>query len=251
MADPRETARRFVADVKRSWGDRLRAAVLHGSVPRGHAIPGVSDINLLLLIDGIRMEDLEAAGPDARRWIEMGNAAPMVLDATDWRRATDVFAVEIADMLDHREVLVGEDPLAGVAVSRDALRFQLEHELRASLVRLHDTLMVSAEHPRDIGALLLRALPSFEAYLRATLRLAGRAVPDDAEGTIAEAAEVVGGDPSGLLEARRARQEGAAPARTLAHPGVESYYRLMERTVRYVDGVDHDHGNAPQQESRT
>jgi hypothetical protein len=251
MTDPRETARRFVADIRKTWAERLRAVVLHGSVARGDAIPGVSDINLLLLVDGVHLSDLEAAGPAARRWVELGNTAPMVLDAADWGRATDVFAVEIADMLDHREVLHGADPLEGVAVSPAALRFQLEHELRASLVRLHDTLMISAEHPRDIGALLLRALPSCEAYLRATLRLANRSLPADPRAVIREAAEVVGGDPGGLLEARAARQQGAAPSRTLAHPEVETYYRLMERTVRYVDGLARPDGHDPQEAPRS
>jgi len=251
MADPRETARRFLADVEGAWGARLRSAVLHGSVARGDAIPGVSDINLLLLVDGIRMEDLTSAGPHARRWVELGNTPPMLVDVADWKRASDVFAVEISDMLDHREVLRGADPLEGVTVASRALRFQLELELRASLIRLHDTLMVSAEHPRDVGSLLLRALPSFEAYFRCTLRLAGRAVPADPVRVIEEAAGVVGGDAAGFVEARLARRAGAAPARPLSHPEVESYYRLAERTVRYVDGLDRRHGNDPTEEPGT
>lgn len=250
MTDPRETARRFVADIEGAWGERLHAAVLYGSVPRGDTIPGVSDINLLLLVDGIRLPELAAAGAAARRWVDLGNTAPLVLDAADWRRATDVFAVEIADMLDHREVLRGADPLEGVSVSWRALRFQLEHELRASLVRLHDTLMVSAEAPTDVGALLLRALPSFEAYLRGALRLGRRPIPTDPERMIEAAARLVGAEPAGMIEARRARRAGRAPARTLAHPEVESYYRLAERTVRWVDGLARPDGEDPEEDSR-
>lgn len=251
MADPRETARGFLADIEGAWGARLRCAVLHGSVARGDAIAGVSDINLLLLVDGVRMDDLARAGPHARRWVELGNTPPLLVDTADWRRASDVFAIEVSDMLEHREVLRGEDPLDGVTVARDALRFQLELELRASLIRLHDTLMISAEQPRDVGALLLRALPSFEAYFRSTLRLARRAVPASPARVIAETAEVVGADPAGFLEARTAREAGVAPARPLSHPEVEGYYRLAERTVRYVDGLDRFDGSDPREDPGT
>ncbi|MEN8374444.1 MAG: nucleotidyltransferase domain-containing protein [Gemmatimonadota bacterium] len=238
MTDPKETARRFVADVTGVWGDRLRSVVLHGSVARGDAIPGVSDINLLLLVDTIRMEDLAAAGPLARRWVELGNSPPMVLDAADWAHASDAFAMEVSDMLDHRDVLLGDDPLAGVSVSPDALRLQLETELRGAVVRLHEELMLSASEPDEVGALLLRALPSFQTYMRATLRVAGRPVPEEGDEVVREAARTVGGDPSAFLEARRSRRSGSAPDRSLSHPEVEGYYRLMERTVRYVDGLD-------------
>ena len=94
-------------------------------------LPARHWLNLLILLDRVAFDDLSSMSAIARRWIDLGRAAPLLLGRDEFRQSTDAFAIEMADLLDRREVVYGEDPAVGLAVPRSALRHQLEHELRA------------------------------------------------------------------------------------------------------------------------
>lgn len=235
MGDPRKTARSFAAELESLFGDRLRSALLYGSVARGEAIPSVSDINLLVLLDDVALADLAAASGLARAWVERGNTAPLLLGAEEWRRGADVFAVELSDMKDHHEVLSGDDPLEGLSVDPRALRLQTERELRGKLLQLQEGLLVSSGHAREVATLLLAALPSFTTYLRALLRLQGRAVPATTAEAVREACALASADPDGLLDAWRARAGRRPPEWSLEAPPVPAYWEAVRRITTYVD----------------
>lgn len=233
--DPVRTAESFADDISQALGDEPRSVLLYGSVPRGEAVEGVSDINILILLDEIEFAVLRRASELAGRWVEAGNTAPLILAWTDWRRAADVFAVELADMKTDHRILRGEDPLEGLEVQRSALRLQAERELRAKLIQLHEGLLLAGPDPKRVGDLLLTALPSFTTFMRATLRLEGTAVPESTEEAITAAARMVGGDPESMVRAWRARMAAEPIEATMEGPLVKGYYEFVEKTVAHVD----------------
>lgn len=237
MKDPRQAAREFAGALAATLGDRLRSVVLYGSVARGEAVPGVSDINVLVLLDRIDPAALRTAAPAARRWADAGNTAPLLMAWSEWRRASDSFAVEFADMRDAHEVLHGDDPLDGLSIEPTALRLQTERELRGKLLQLREGMLLAGERRRDIGRLLMLALPSFVTYFRAVLRLAGRPAPLRSESAIEEAAALVEADPAPFLDVWRARVRRVPPSVPLDAPLVTGYYALAERTAGYVDAL--------------
>ncbi|MBI2396141.1 MAG: nucleotidyltransferase domain-containing protein, partial [Deltaproteobacteria bacterium] len=151
VADPKDTARAFVAELLAALGDRLRSALLYGSVARGEAVSGVSDINLLILVDRVDAGLLRVGSPLARRWAKAGNTAPLLMPWDEWRRASDVFAVELADMKDAHVLLQGPDPLDGLVVDARALRLQAEREIRGKMLQLREGLLLTAEKPEEVG----------------------------------------------------------------------------------------------------
>ena len=237
MADPRETAAAFGRDLASVLGDRLKSLLLYGSVPRGEAVPGVSDVNVLVLLDVVDARALRQLSPLARRWAQAGNSVPLVMAWNEWRRAADAFAIEMADMRDVHEVLHGSDPLAGLEVDRTALRLQAERELRGKLLQLREGMLLAADEPEQVGQLLLAALPSFTTYLRAALRLAGRDVPRATEAVIEEGARLVDGDGDPFLQVWRARKQNAKLRVRIDEPLATGYYALAERTATFVDSL--------------
>lgn len=235
--DPRDQARRLADGLGKALGERLRGAVLFGSVARGEAVPGVSDINVLVLIEGLDASAIRAASPLARDWAGHGNTPPLVLDWHEVPNSTDAFAVELSDMIDVHEVLVGDDPLEGLVVGQRDLRLQAERELRGKLVQLREGLLLAAPEPKQIGRLLLTAIPSFLTYHRALLRLAGRGVPTHGEAVVEQAAALVGHAPDSFLRALEARRSGERLRLDLDHPVVAGYYSLAEHTAAYVDAL--------------
>ena len=237
MAHPKETAERFAAELASVLGPRLRSVVLHGSVARDEAVPGVSDINLLVLLDLVDPAALRLASTMARRWVEAGNTAPLVASWHEWEESADAFAIEVADMRDAHVVLRGADPIAHLPEDLVALRLQAERELRGKLVQLRTGLLLSAERPEEIGRLLLRALPSFTTYFRAILRLDGREPPAATEEVIQEAGRLAGFDPAPLQRAWQARRSARPLKLAIDDPLTTGYYAAVVRATEYVDSL--------------
>jgi hypothetical protein len=204
-------------------------------VPRHESVSGVSDVNLLVIVDEVSISDLARISPAVRRWLDLGRAAPMLFGSDEFRRSADAFAIEMADLGDRREVVCGSDPMEGIEVPPEALRHQLEHEIRARHTQLREGLLIAAPLPQAVGALLEQALPSYVCYLRAILRLAGRNVPASSEDVIRAAANVIAASPDAFLDVWGARKAGASLEVAIEDPLLRGYVELVERAIRWVD----------------
>ena len=233
--NPREAAERLTAGLRERAGPNLRSVILHGSVVRDEAVAGVSDVNVLVLLDDASPEYLRAIAPLAREWKDSAGAPPLIFEEREWQRAADVFAIEVADMKDAHELLYGMDPVATLEPKRNELRLQTERELRGKLLQLREGTLLAAESPTELGWLLTAALPSFTAYMRATLRLAGKPVPKDTPSVIIATAETIAGDPAPFAAVWQARTAGRKLEAKITDPIVADFYGLAERMADHVD----------------
>ncbi|HEX6309200.1 MAG TPA: nucleotidyltransferase domain-containing protein [Longimicrobiales bacterium] len=234
MTDPRRLAEEFVAALKRELGGRMQSAALFGSAARDEWIEGVSDINVLVLVDDIDAPLLARAAPVARDGMTRA-IMPLVMELAEWRRAADVFSIELADMRDAHGVLHGEDPVAHYAAALPNLRLQAERELRAKLLHLHSGLLLGADDRARLGNLLVRALPSFVTYLRAALRLAARPVPGTTPEVIDQGCGLVGADPDSFLRVHGARTQRESLELDLSDPLADAFNTSAERLAAYID----------------
>jgi len=235
MEQARRTATEYAHRLAEVFGDRLRSVILHGSLARGEAVPGVSDINLAVFLDAVDAGALRLAASATRRFVQAGNTVPLFMGWGEWRRAADSFAIELADMRDAHSLLHGEDPLADMHIDRIALRLQAERELRGKLIQLRGGLLLTGDDPREVGRLLVTALPSFATYLRTALRLAGHVVPPNTDAVIEEGARLVGAAPDPMLAVWSARSRHTPFRVEVDDPLAVGYYDLAERTAHYVD----------------
>ena len=235
MKDGRALAHELVDELRTVLGPRLQSATLYGSVARGEAIPGVSDVNVMVLIDDIDPRALAVTAPVAQRWLEAGQTPPLLLEREQWRRAADVFAIELADMRDAHVPLFGGDPVTDGQVKIGDLRVQAERELRGKLLQLQTGMLMSSAKPEALGALLMKALPSFTTYLRAVLRIRSLPVPGSTTEVIRAGMRVVNADPAPFLEAWDARLNRKTWKLNLQDELVNKYHAAAEATVAFVD----------------
>ena len=240
MADALTTAAKLTAHFRTVFADELRSVVVFGSLPRGEAIPGVSDLNILVLLESLTARTLVRAAPLLQQWIRLGNTPPYLYSWEEWGGMQDTSAIEIADMNDAREVLWGADPVDVDSVTYANLRLQAEREIRDTLLHLRLRLMVATSGPSDVGALLLNGLPSFTAYMRAALRLAGQSPGLATRPVIERTAALIGADPEPMLtcfEARRTTHHLDVP---LTGPMVERYLAFAGSLLQHVDQLPGD-----------
>ncbi|MEO8334016.1 MAG: nucleotidyltransferase domain-containing protein [bacterium] len=237
MADARTTAAKFTALLRTTFAADLRSVVVFGSLPRGEAIPGVSDLNLLVILESITAQTLVRTAPVLQQWIRQGNTPPYVYSWNEWRGMQDSFAIEISDMNDAREVLWGEDPIAVDWVTYAGLRQQTEREIRDTLLHLRLRLMVATTGPADIGSLLLSGFPSFNAYMRAVLRLAGQSPGLETRPVIERACALIGADPTPMLTCFDARQTTHRLEVAMTDPLLEQYLAFVHALLEHVDAL--------------
>ena len=237
MKDGRAIAQELVGSLHKQFGDRLEGAILYGSWARGEAIPGVSDVNVMVLLDDLHAGTLAQVAPIAQRWAKSGQSPPLIMETRQWARAADVFAIELADMRDAHVPLHGDDCVAGLPVAPADLRAQAESELRGKLLQLQRGMVMAEGDPRMLGDLLQKALPSFVTYLRAVIRLARKNVPGDTAQVIRDGLQIVGGTPGAMLDVFESRTRKQALRLTLSDPVVEQYHTSVEQTAAWVDNL--------------
>jgi hypothetical protein len=208
------------------------SAVLYGSGARGDYVPGLSDINLIVVAEDLAPANLRALGPAFTTWRESGSQPPLLITRAEWSRATDVFPLEIADMRAGCQVLRGSDPLAGLEVAPGELRQALEREFRGKLLRLRQGYAASAGDAAALGTLARRSAATMMVLLRGLLVLLGRSVPRNPLQLAVSGAEALGVDSEPLLLVVRHR--GDAEWRC-APESFEAYLDIAARATRFLD----------------
>lgn len=155
-------------------GNNLFSCVLYGSAVRGNVVAGVSDINILLV--------LNESTPDAHSAIADcidGNVRvdPFIITRKGMERSFRVFAIKFRSIKRNYRVLCGEDPIVGFAVTDDAVRFLCEQALRNLRLRSVHNYVHNRQQPQRYMHILLEMHTTIFTDVTEILRLAGEDVP--------------------------------------------------------------------------
>ena len=81
----------LVTQLRSAYGTHLSAVVLYGSAAAGERIAARSNYNVLVLVETLSTDRLQAAAPTTQAWIKAGNPAPLTLTVREWRASADIF----------------------------------------------------------------------------------------------------------------------------------------------------------------
>lgn len=163
----------FLAKLTETFGERLDSLVLYGSYVEGNFHPGVSDVNVLVLLSEPDPDALGRLAKSAGRMMRKRRITPLILTSGEFTRSSDVFPMEYLDIAARHSVLHGEDPTATLAVDRRNLRHQLEHQMRGNLISLRQLVLAARGRRRLLGRELKRWYGPVAAVFRGLLRLKG------------------------------------------------------------------------------
>lgn len=194
--------------LQAAFGGRLISVILYGSAAGGDYHPGHSDLNILCVLDRVTVEELEAGGEVFHWWRGQGNPSPLLLSEQEVRSCTDCFAVEFHDLQAQRKILHGRDVVAGLQLDDSFYRAQVEHDLRAKLLRLRQKAAGVLGEPEHLRRLLLDAVSTFCVLFRHALILRGEEAPLAKREIVAAAGRSFGIDTgpfTALLDVRERR----------------------------------------------
>jgi hypothetical protein len=126
----------LVEKLQKAYGDRLVSVVLYGSAAAGDHHAKFSDLNVLCVLSEITPRELGASEDIFRWWREQGSPSPLLLTEHELATSTDCFAIEFNDIKRSHRLLLGKDVITPLVVDDSFYRAQVEHDLRAKLLRL-------------------------------------------------------------------------------------------------------------------
>ena len=229
----------LAARLSRAHGADLVAVVLYGSAARGERVEQRSDFNILVIVKSLTPAALRAAADTSREWGEAGNPPPLLMTEAEWRSSHDVFAIEIADILERHRVLTGALPDGPRRVDSSHLRHQLEFEAMGKLLRLRQGILYCDGDAAKEVELLVASRSAVLVLFRTLLRAHGERAEIAPEEVVRRTAARAGFDAAPFL-AVLAHVSGAAAIQ----PGdadaiLTAYHAGLERLVAHVDALVH------------
>lgn len=163
----------LVEKLRKAYGERLVSIVLYGSGANGDHQPKYSDFNILCVLKNVTLREIGESQEIFRWWRERGSPSPLLLSEQEVATATDCFAIEFLDMQHQHRVLYGEDVVSCLVIDRTFYRAQVEHDLRAKLLRLRQKASSALSDADLLRRLLLDSVSTFCVLFRHALALDG------------------------------------------------------------------------------
>jgi hypothetical protein len=221
----------LVNDLRAVFGERLRSVVAYGP-----ALDGASDapVTCVALVASLSAADLDACAHRVPAWRRERLATPLILPDDEFRRSLDAFPLEFGEIVRAHQRVFGDDPFAGIAVSREDLRRACETQVRSHLLHLREGYLEAGGRPERVAELVAASAPAFAALLRNVARLAGVTSTERMEATRegARAAGLPDGIVSEILALEQPGGINASDPARLFTP----YLSAVEQLARTVDG---------------
>jgi predicted nucleotidyltransferase len=202
--------------ITAALGADLHSLILYGSHARGNAVPGMSDLNLLIV--------LSRSTPEVHATLRgslagLGPVEPLVFSERDLPHTFAAFAAKFVSIKRNYRLLTGVDILQGFEPGPEQMRFLVAQGLRNLKLRLTRAyLLLSGDRPR-YTRFVLRSLSALIVDVSEAARLAGTTLPAEFEARIPALTAALGTDCAALGELlalkRRPRQLTAAAIETL------------------------------------
>ncbi len=158
----RRTLDRFVAKAREIFGGRLLSVTAYGSVLTAGFDPRVSDINLVVVVEGLSAGDLLTFRRRLGEWTSRTRIAPVFFTPSFIRSSCDVFPIEWREIAARHLVLFGSDLFADLPIRRQDIRLQLERAAKTNFL----SLVRALAFPTDLRQTLREAVRATDVFLR-------------------------------------------------------------------------------------
>ncbi len=225
----------LVADLRAAAGDRLRGVAVYGGLAKGRYTPGISDINLLVMVDAADFRTLgalaEVLTPARRR----DRVAALVLTPDELAEFGRLFPVKLADIQAAHRVLAGEPGLAALGIDPPALALRLRQELRNLELRFRQTVLERGAEPAVLWRRLTATLPRLAVALEAVLRQRGADAPRRRGDILRAAAAALAVPPEHVEPFARIHREDPTPPDDRVRELASAYLSLLHLLADRVE----------------
>lgn len=186
------TLERLVRQLRDAAGANLLGVALYGGLVKGRYTPGISDINVLVVVGDAGLPSLLPIAPVLTAALRDTHVVPFVVTPADLRASAVLFPVKILDIQLWHRLLWGNVYLADIDVQPEPLRLRSLQELKNMELRMRLRVVERQGDPDALWRGLVRNLPKLAVTLEVLLRARGVEVPADRPGVLRQAAQQLG-----------------------------------------------------------
>ncbi|MFH1645874.1 MAG: hypothetical protein ABIB11_05580, partial [Candidatus Omnitrophota bacterium] len=165
---------------------------VYGSAVSGDFVPGVSDINSVVVFKEMGFLELHKSLNLISKGIRKKISAPLFLTPEHIRDSADTFPIEFNEMKDSYLVLFGKDLLMELKIEPSHIRFVCEQQLKGKLIRIRQAFLEIGLRKRGMEALIKESFNSLFPVFRSMLRLKSIEPPVKKENIISSLAKTFG-----------------------------------------------------------
>lgn len=166
----------IVNEFKEALSDNLLSIIKFGAEGRPE--------NTLIVVEKLEFEELGKIKPLISN-CSKDNIVPLIFTKNELINSSDVFPLELLDIIYPHEVLYGKDVLKEVKLDKKNVRRQVEFELRSKLVHLRENYLMLKDD-KELNALLKSAVPTLMPLFYGLLFLKGKRIPDNLDSLFSE-----------------------------------------------------------------
>ena len=144
------------------------------------------------VLSAVTPRELAQSEPVFRWWREQGNPAPLLLSEHEVATSIDCFPIEFHDIVRQHKLLHGKDVVSSIVVETIFYRAQVEHELRAKLLRLRQKASAVLSDTDLLRKLLADSISTFCVLFRHALMLHGHEAKMKKRDVIVQARDAFG-----------------------------------------------------------
>lgn len=234
MKKPESKLLELVNRLQEACGENLVTVVLYGSAAREDFHEQYSDVNLLAAFKDLGPGSLTAIVPVIRWWTQEEHISPpLIMTVDELRESADVFAIELLDIQHSHRTLFGEDIVSSLEVPMNLHRLEVEHELRTTLLRLRQHLLLRPDDEGELQGVLAKSSSSVLTLFRHALIALGEDPPNPKAELLQRSAEVFGFEAAPLRAVLTLRTDPQYPLNV-----AEAYHGCMAAIARVAHELE-------------
>jgi hypothetical protein len=206
------TLDRLVQRLREAGGGNVLGIALYGGLAKGRYMPGLSDVNIIVVLADARLPALIPLAPALTAALRQSQVVAFVVTPADLREAARLFPVKILDIQRNHRLLHGDLHLAGLHIDPESLRLSALQELKNGELRLRRRVLERGAEAEALWEGLVLGLSRFGVTLETVLRARGIAVPGERPEVLRAAGHAIGVEPERMARLAALRLTGERPS---------------------------------------
>lgn len=174
----------YAKELLKLHKEKIASIFIYGSSASGDYIPGVSDINSVVVFKALGFTQLKESLKLIDKGIRRKISAPLFLTPEHIKSSLDTFPLEFSEMKDNHILIYGEDLLKDIEIDPSHIRFICEEQLKGKLIRVRQAYLEIGLRKKGMEALTKESFNSLFPTFRGLLRLKGLKPPVKKEETL-------------------------------------------------------------------
>ena len=213
-------------DIEKACGANLVTLCVYGSAARGGYVPGISDIDVVVVLHDTAPDKLAPLADPVLLARHAAGVETMILRLNDVAPAADVFPLFYDDIRSCHVILSGRDVFKDVVIGDAHRRLRIEQELREAKIRMHRAVIDSAGETGALAGFVYRKVKQIRGPLKALLVLLKAPCGDTVEEVLTAFGRKVGVDPAPLLDVHKDPVAAHACFRVVIDAAIQEADRL-------------------------